>query len=556
MELNKIQSSGSWGKAADDLNQNFSKVNNAVEQVKNATTRNKGYFSSSDELIAAFPSANVGDIAYVGRAYPYQTWAWDGSAWKEKNDAGGEESVNLGDYYTKVETDEKFTETDAKLSELGSNLSYYTSEWIPGYFHNNGTIVEEDSFKMRYASFSCKEGDIFCYRGRNGRYAAGALFYDINGSLVSSYAESVFSTVETVIQIPKGVSSVKFVSSKDNSYEDSLQEVFNVRYIEGKEFEQNLSLYSIEHLGYLREDGSYHDYENFHCKTTPKIKCKQGDTFYYKGFGINYAKSYIMYNEGKIVSAASLDGKDFLTLVTIPEGVDEIVFSSFASLEDDVILVVVNKAKNDIIAEVSDKKSDLIGKKINWLGDSYVANHQQSENLTWHFLIAQKNGMTYRNYGINGNGIVSGNNSMSERYVNMDLDADYVMVVGGTNDFNYQTPIETFKADLKSFFQNLITMYPSSRIAVWTPFNDNGELTPAYNKIEPKTPLGEYANAMEEVCQSIGLACFNSFNKANIYAWSEEFRALFFQSPEDMAHLNAEGHKRFMTMAESFLLLL
>lgn len=127
MELNKIQSSGSWGKAADDLNQNFSKVNNAVEEVKNATTRNKGYFSSDTELKSAFPSANVGDIAYVGSAYPYQTWAWDGSAWKKKNDAGGEESVNLGDYYTKEETNEKLAEADAKLSELGSKIDSETT---------------------------------------------------------------------------------------------------------------------------------------------------------------------------------------------------------------------------------------------------------------------------------------------------------------------------------------------------------------------------------------------------------------------------------------------
>ena len=118
MELNKINSSGNWGKAADDLNQNFSKVNNAVEQVKNATTRNKGYFSSEAALKSAFKSASFGDIAYVGSAFPYQTWAWNGSEWVKKNDNGGQESVNLGNYYTKSETDGKFTETDAKLSEL------------------------------------------------------------------------------------------------------------------------------------------------------------------------------------------------------------------------------------------------------------------------------------------------------------------------------------------------------------------------------------------------------------------------------------------------------
>lgn len=139
MELNKIQSSGSWGKAADDLNQNFSKVNNAVEQVKNATTRNKGYFSSDTELKSAFHSANVGDIAYIGNAYPYQTWAWDGSAWKKKNDAGGEESVNLGDYYTKEETNEKLAETDEKLSELGSYVE--NPEYARAYTDAEGRFL-------------------------------------------------------------------------------------------------------------------------------------------------------------------------------------------------------------------------------------------------------------------------------------------------------------------------------------------------------------------------------------------------------------------------------
>ena len=156
MELNKIQSSGSWGKAADDLNQNFSKVNNAVEQVKNATTRNKGYFSSDTELKSAFPSANVGDIAYVGSAYPYQTWAWDGSAWKKKNDAGGEESVNLGDYYTKVETDEKLAETDGKLSELGQEIKEsqgYTDKDFSIDDEEGNSIVEFSNGHIRTKDF-------------------------------------------------------------------------------------------------------------------------------------------------------------------------------------------------------------------------------------------------------------------------------------------------------------------------------------------------------------------------------------------------------------------
>ena len=450
---------------------------------------------------------------------------------------------------------EEFSKEINDLSISLENISYYTSEWIPGYFLSNGTISSKDSFKMRYALFSCNEGDIFYYRGTNGLNAVGALFYDKNGSLVSSYAERAFSTVETTIEIPRGISMVKFVSSKLNTSEDPLQEVFNVKYLDSRENEQDLLLYSAEHLGYLREDGSYHDSQGYHCKTTFKNKCKQGDIFYYKGYGVNLAKSYIMYNEGEIVSAESLNSKDILTPVTIPEGVDEIIFSSFAPIGEDVILVVVNKTKIDTLAEALDKRSDLIGKKINWLGDSYVENHSQSYTLTWEYLISQKHGMVYRNYGRNGTAIVGGNaTDMDVRYLDMETDADYVMVVGGTNDFNRQTSINTFKSKLKDFFVKLITMYPSAKIAIWTPFNDDGQLNPAYTQTDNKIPLGEYAQAMEEVCQSIGLACFNSFNKANIYAWSEEFRTLYFQSPTDRAHLNEEGHKRFMSLAESFIL--
>ena len=117
MELNKIQSSGSWGKAADDLNQNFSKVNNAVEQVKNATTRNKGYFSTDTALKSAFKSASLGDIAYVQNSnlLPFERWEWDGTQWIATGVAGGDQKVELGDYYTK-------DVTDAKLSELGSKI--------------------------------------------------------------------------------------------------------------------------------------------------------------------------------------------------------------------------------------------------------------------------------------------------------------------------------------------------------------------------------------------------------------------------------------------------
>lgn len=182
MELTEIKSKGvSWGQAADDLNQNFSKVNNAVEQVKNATTRNKGYFSSEAALKSAFKSASFGDIAYVGSAFPYQTWAWNGSEWVKKNDNGGQESVNLGNYYTKSETDGKFTEADAKLSELGSEEMVkmpIESTIVDYYINNKGQWV--NTIGQYLCFWKVNKGDfIVLVGGSNAVYCNYAIFSNI-----------------------------------------------------------------------------------------------------------------------------------------------------------------------------------------------------------------------------------------------------------------------------------------------------------------------------------------------------------------------------------------
>lgn len=183
MGLNNINSKSTWGQAASDINTNFTTIDSDLKKVKNATTRNKGYFSSIDELKAAFSTANVGDIAYVGSAYPYAIWKWNGSAWANSGSTGGEESVNLGDYYTKVETDEKFTETDEKLSELGSKIdknwiidkSYYNSQGVlfdlsgninANNFGHTSFVVENDCMIVCNV-YSYAEAT-YCHRKRGG----------------------------------------------------------------------------------------------------------------------------------------------------------------------------------------------------------------------------------------------------------------------------------------------------------------------------------------------------------------------------------------------------
>lgn len=122
MGLQTIKSDSTWGKASADINNNFDTLGSEITKVKNATTNNKGYFDTSEELIAMFPSGTSNQIAYVGKSHPYAIWKWDGTKWYDTKQTGGAESLDLNSYYPKKEVDEKFTETDAKLSELGSKI--------------------------------------------------------------------------------------------------------------------------------------------------------------------------------------------------------------------------------------------------------------------------------------------------------------------------------------------------------------------------------------------------------------------------------------------------
>lgn len=136
MELTEIKSKGvNWGKTAQSLNNNFEKIDADVEKLKNATMRNKGYFSTSSELISAFPTASKGDIAYVGSSYPYDIWKWNGSSWANSGSTGGEESVNLGNYHTAGYVDEKLSElwTDAFPLVSGVEGAMYAEAHKGGY---------------------------------------------------------------------------------------------------------------------------------------------------------------------------------------------------------------------------------------------------------------------------------------------------------------------------------------------------------------------------------------------------------------------------------------
>lgn len=105
MELKNVGTTTTWNDAAERINRNNLKIATELTKLGASTYKNKGYFATAESLVSAYPTASAGSIAYVGSSYPYAIYTWNGS-WVDSGETGGDESVPLGDYYTKEETHE------------------------------------------------------------------------------------------------------------------------------------------------------------------------------------------------------------------------------------------------------------------------------------------------------------------------------------------------------------------------------------------------------------------------------------------------------------------
>ena len=195
----------------------------------------------------------------------------------------------------------------------------------------------------------------------------------------------------------------------------------------------------------------------------------------------------------------------------------------------------------------------LEGKSIGVMGDSYVRNHREPVENTWHYKFARKHGMRYFNYGRNGNCISvdleQWGPGMWHRYTDMADSLDYVVVIAGHNDAARldSIGIGLFRERLGVLCEGLIEKYPEARIMFFTPWTCKDFIGSDREKV---------VDAMLEVCGSYGIPVFDAARRSGIYAASETFRRRYFQGGgvKDTAHLNARGHDRFLPVAEAFIL--
>ena len=214
-------------------------------------------------------------------------------------------------------------------------------------------------------------------------------------------------------------------------------------------------------------------------------------------------------------------------------------------------LVMLPTASHDTPADIKD--SPLYGKTMIVFGDSYVQNAGCPIQETWHYKLAAKYNMEYHNWGRNGNCIayewkreVFGP-PMYERYVDLpDVPADYVVVIGGHNDAVLMhrdgENTDFFREKLAILCAGLREKYPDAKICFITPW------------AVPQPMYKETVQAMLEVCGSFGIPVFNASTKSGIKVRYKGFRRMYFQGPDDTAHLNAKGHDLVLPRIEPFLL--
>ena len=210
-----------------------------------------------------------------------------------------------------------------------------------------------------------------------------------------------------------------------------------------------------------------------------------------------------------------------------------------------------SKGKKNML-DASILSAPLYGKTINVIGDSYVKNHRRPYEEAWHYLVAEKYKMNYRNYGRNGRCLVFDRRAekwgepMLEYYKEMNDTADYVLVIGGHNDADYigrgKGTILQFEVGLDSLCRGLIAKYPTAKLAFVTPWR------------VPRAGFDEVIATMVKVCGKYSIPVFNAAERSGIYVWDEAFRKIYFQGPNDTAHLNAKGHQLFFRKGETFLL--
>ena len=204
--------------------------------------------------------------------------------------------------------------------------------------------------------------------------------------------------------------------------------------------------------------------------------------------------------------------------------------------------------------------------KINFLGDSITEGAMAScEENTFVKQVGSMLNCEVRNYGKGGTRIAKQRVPSSEpiydkyfasRAVDMNPDADFVFVFGGTNDFGHgdapmgkfgdKTP-DTFYGAMEDLIDVLLKKYEKNRIFFILPLYRVDESNPYGDGQQTliREPLSHYRNAMVKVLNNRGIEILDIKDEIG----KAENNPLIY----DGLHPNDEGHKKIAKLVVNFI---
>ena len=178
--------------------------------------------------------------------------------------------------------------------------------------------------------------------------------------------------------------------------------------------------------------------------------------------------------------------------------------------------------------------------------------------MTWGYQIASRNNMTFYNNGVNGSTMqgMSDHNGFSlanGRYTELPNNIDYLVIFFGWNDTAYGTLGTLSDSTNDSYYGGynvvipyLQNKYPYTKICLVVPFGCDAE----------------HRNAIRELCNKWGLACFDMYQagtplyygkEANVGVDASVVTANRAKFQANGAHPNYKGHTQIADMLENFL---
>lgn len=153
--FNNVPSSGTFGSVVSVVNQNFALAKEAIDKLAFSKSACVGFYETSSELNAAYPSPNEGDWALVGNESPFNVYVANDGSWV---DSGVDYNVSISnkyeikgiDGYVVLDSVQELptSPTNPNLGYLIDNILYVYVEsggdTLDGKYQNCGPLKGED----------------------------------------------------------------------------------------------------------------------------------------------------------------------------------------------------------------------------------------------------------------------------------------------------------------------------------------------------------------------------------------------------------------------------